>query len=141
MQLLDAETLAVIKDTIKDVVDTFFKMPVTLNVRNPKQKAYGEGIDGQPTPHNFLAMVNFSVGADGRYMNVHHSETGQRLRDGYRAYFWKDEIDAANVVVDPERDTITIAGKEYRMKMWAPSALFSTLGFLLYECEIKYEGE
>lgn len=140
MQLLDAETLAVVKESIKDVVDTFFKLPVKININAKTAGRYGEGAvhnAGSPVQRDFLAMASYGVGMDGRYVTVHFSDMGNRLEDGWRIFLWKDAVDASGIVVNPEKDTITILGKEYAMKMWAPSALFSDLGFFFYECEIK----
>jgi sulfur transfer complex TusBCD TusB component (DsrH family) len=137
--LLDTDTLAVIKAAIKDVVDTFFRFEITINHREQvRPNNYGESVAATVTSHKFNALYQYTVASDGRYITVQRSEKGQELHDGWRVYLWKDDVAAAGLTINPESDTVTIDGKTYEIRMFTPSAPMSDLGNLFYEFDVHF---
>lgn len=136
-QLLSAEDLVAIKSALFDVQDTFFKKSLTIHHRTVSQKRFGEGVQETYVPFTVHGLSEFTRADAGKYSTVDVSPTGMEQNDGWRFYLWKDEVDAL-LTVNPEADKVELDGKRYDISFWAPSALFSDLGELLYELEIKY---
>lgn len=134
-------------NAIKKVVDMFFRLPVTINKRVTTLDDNGENPVIAVQAYNVVALMSYDVGLGGRYHTIEHTDLGQILHDGWKLYFFKEDIDATlttGVFVDPEADSlsITLSGvtKEYELRMWTPSADFSDLGFLLYECDLRFNA-
>lgn len=133
--------LAQVHAAINLIAQMFFTAPVTINTRTQVRDSNGEGLIITSVPYNLNALYGYDVGTGGRYHTVEHSDMGQILRDGWKLYFLKSDVDAAIPAgVNSEADSITIptGGKEYEIRMWSESAQFSTLGFLLYECDVHF---
>lgn len=141
--LLSPRVLAVIKNALKNVVDTFFKTPIIIHHRpNTVLAKYGETVQLNSTRDvPFNALSNYSVGTDGRYITIKQGPVGQELHDGWRLFLWKADVDAANLVIDEESDTVSMGGKEYHFRFGANSANFGDLGPLLIELEIHLDKE
>lgn len=144
--LLTVRTQLAIKAALQNVVDTFFKCTVTLNSKVTVTDRYGERPVSTITTRDFDVLADFSVGKSGRYQDVEKSELGQRDESSFHLYFWADDVKNSGVTVDAEADTVTlrnipsIPDGEYEIRLFAPSALFSDLGFLLYDMELKIYG-
>lgn len=138
MNLLTAEDLAAIKAALKDVVDTFFKQPLTIRHRTARTEVakFGELAKHVNQDFNLIGLSEFTRAEGGKYHTVQEDPTGQQEVDGWRFYFWKEDVDAL-LTVNPEQDKVIMNGKEYIIKFWAPSAWFSDLGELFYELEIS----
>jgi hypothetical protein len=144
--LLSPATQIAIKAALQNVVDTFFLETVTLNLRTTVPDKYGENPVTTVVTRQFEVLSDFSVGKSGRYENIDDSPMGQRDESSWHLYFWAQDIITSGVVVNPEADTVTIGavdgigGAEYEIRMFAPTALFSDLGFLLWDMELKVYG-
>lgn len=143
MDLLSSGDLQSVFDALKDVRDTFFKQQVILRKRVPGVDTYGERAVDTHSDKPLVALFEYSVGESGRYKNVAKSDMGQRGQETWRLYFWKADLDALNVIIDSESDTILFvdgpyAGKAYEIRMATPSAQFSDLGTLLWEVELEW---
>jgi hypothetical protein len=132
-------------NAIRRVADMFFRVEVTINKRSTVPDANGEHPDITVVAHNVLCLLTYDVGLGGRYHTVEHTDLGQLLHDGWKLYFYKEDIDAAIPEgVDAEADSIVFprGGKEYEIRMWTPSSAFADLSFLLYECDVRFnQGE
>ena len=144
--LLTPGDQAEIKDAIQQAVDTFFRWPVIVNSKNTVPGAYGESPLQTVQHRTFYCYVDMSVGKSGRYQDIDKTELGQRDEDSFHIFFWQDDILNSGIVINPESDTVTIAGipdihdGEYEIRLFSPTALFSDLGFLLYDMEVKIYG-
>lgn len=138
MNLLTPEDLEAIKAALKDVVDTFFKQPLIIRHRTAKTTVahFGESAKHVEVDIQLIGLSEFTRADGGKYTTVQEDPTGQQETDGWRFYFWKEDVDAL-VHVNPEQDKVIMNGKEYIIKFWAPSAWFSDLGELFYELEIS----
>ncbi len=135
---LSAAALTAFQNGIQTVINMFFTMPVQINRRVAALDPNGESTVLTSTPYSVNALYLNDVGSGGRYHTIEHTDEGQVLHDEWKIYFQKSAVDAL-LTVDPEADSITLpSGKEYEIRMWTPSADFSTLGFILYECHIRF---
>lgn len=139
--LLSADDLAAIKAALKDVVDTFFKQPIIIRHRTNKTTVVQFGERAKHVDQDFplIGLSEFTRAEGGKYHTVQEDPTGQQQVDGWRFYFWKEDVDAL-LTVNPEMDKVVMNGKEYIIKFWAPSAWFSDLGELFYELEISKDS-
>lgn len=138
---LTARQIDQVTSAIKLVTDTFFRAAVAINKRSTALDGNGEKTVTTSAPHETFCMWEYNVGLGGRYHTVDRTELGQVLRDEWKLYFNKADVDALGITVDPEADSITIhdlADKEFEIRMWAPSAEFSTAGMQLYECSLLF---
>jgi hypothetical protein len=138
--LLSPEDLAAVKEALKDLVDTFFKKQVIIRHRvNVTTQQYGEKPQSADSYHPILGLFQFTRSSGGKYHTLYDRENGMTQEDGWRFYLWADDVEALGITVNPEADKIVMDDFEYVIKFWAPSALFSDLGCLLYELEILYD--
>lgn len=144
--LLSTATLAAIHSALQSVVDTFFVQVITLNSKTTVTDKYGELPVTTVATRQFSVLCDFSVGKSGRYDNVDKSEMGQRDEDSFHLYFWADDIVKSGITIDKEADSVSISGMpdvadgEFEIRMFTPTALFSNLGYVLYDMELKRYG-
>lgn len=144
--LLSASALAAITSALQSVVDTFFKQTITLNSRTTVLDPYGESNITTAVTRQFDVLCDFSVGKSGRYQDVEKSPLGQRDEDSFHLFFWAADVLNSGIIVDPTKDSVTITGMpdvtdgEFEIRMFSPSALFSDLGYVLFDMELKRYG-
>lgn len=144
--LLSPAILATIKAALQNVVDTFFKAEIVLNLKTTTLDEYGEHPTQTVVNRTFSVLLDYSVGKSGRYEDIEASPMGERDESSFHVYFWATDIENSGIVIDAENTTVTVANipnikdGEYEVRLFVPSALFSDLGYLLYEMELKIHG-
>ena len=144
--LLSPSALTAINAALQTVVDTFFKQTITLNSRTTILDPYGESNITTTVTRQFDVLCDFSVGKSGRYQDVEKSPMGQRDVDSFHLFFWAADVLNSGITINKETDTVTIAGMpdvadgEFEIRMFSPDAQFSSLGYLLFDMELKRYG-
>lgn len=139
--LLNAGTLAKVKSTLANVFATFAREPIVLKKRSVSflDANFGETTTVTFVDHNLEAIYAYTTAHDGKYDIIQRTDKGAELHDGFRLYFWKEDMVTAGVTsINPEVDHVVFKGKEYIVDFAAPSAQFSDLGDLLWEVEIRF---
>lgn len=136
--LLSDATLQKIKAALKETMSTFAQKQIHIVKRTPTTARFGEAVVSTDVPYPIMCLYEPSRGLNARYNTTENSQKGTEAHDGWRIYLWKDDVTALGIDINPEADKVRVDGKDYQIRMFTPSAQFSTLGDLLYEFEVHF---
>lgn len=139
--LLSAAILARIKSALANVFATFAREPIVLKKRTVgfNTADFGEKTTATFVPYNLEALYQYTTAHDGKYDIVQRTDKGAEEHDGFRLYLWREDMEATGLLaIDPEVDHVVFMGKEYVIDFAAPSAQFSSLGYLMWEVEVRF---
>lgn len=139
--LLSDAVLAKVKSALANVFATFARETVVFKKRTVTFPAdnFGEKTAATFVPYSIEVIYAFTTAHDGKYDIIQRTDKGAELHDGFRLYIWRDDMEATGLrSIDPEVDHVVFMGKEYVIDFAAPSAQFSSLGYLLWEVEVRF---